>query len=263
MGPNKITELSLVVPMYNEEENVEPLLKEIDQALRSSFKNFEIIIIDDASTDQTVNKLLNLKKAIPELRVLRHEKNSGQSRAVITGIKQAQYAWVATLDGDGQNNPMDIPKLAQAVSDPRSNPSLSSWVLIAGHRAHRKDTRLKKISSKIANKIRGSLLKDQCPDTGCGLKLFPKALFMNLPQFKNMHRFLPALARREDALIINIKISHRERMRGVSKYGVMNRLFVGIVDLLGVMWLVRRPSRALCKELGKELGKELDLENKN
>lgn len=250
MNPtNPISELSLIVPMYNEEENVGPLLQEIDQALRAYFKKFEIIIVDDSSKDQTVSKLLDLKKSIPELRVLRHETNSGQSRAVMTGIKKARYDWVATLDGDGQNNPIDIPKLAQAVSDLGANPSCSSWVLIAGHRAERKDTRLKKISSKIANKIRGSLLKDQCPDTGCGLKLFPKDLFMNLPHFKNMHRFLPALARREGALIINIKISHRERMRGVSKYGVMNRLFVGIVDLLGVMWLVRRPSKASAKEL--------------
>ncbi len=246
--------LSVVVPMYNEEDNVEPLLKEILQAV-SGFKNFEIIVVDDASTDKTVEKLLNLKKDFSQnfsqnLRVLVHEKNSGQSRAVITGVKQAQYPWVVTLDGDGQNNPMDIPKLA-AVAAQKEAEKEAAWILIAGHRAHRKDTRMKKISSRIANKVRGSLLKDDCPDTGCGLKLFPKKLFMDLPHFKNMHRFLPALAKRQGAEIINIKISHRERVRGVSKYGVMNRLFVGIVDLLGVMWLVRRPSRALFKELDK------------
>lgn len=248
-----VREISLVIPMYDEEDNVEPLLLEAAEAL-AVFPVFEILVVDDASKDQTVARLLELQNKIPQLRIIRHEQNSGQSRAVITGVKQARYYWVATLDGDGQNNPHDIPKLARAVQ--------KNWVLIAGHRANRKDTRMKKISSRIANKVRGALLKDCCPDTGCGLKLFPKNLFMDLPHFKNMHRFLPALAKREGAEIINIKISHRERLRGVSKYGVMNRLFVGIVDLFGVMWLVRRPSRAIGKEIGKEVGKEVGKEIK-
>lgn len=235
-----VREISLVIPMYNEQDNVEPLLKEAADALKI-FPVFEIIVVDDASQDQTVARLLNLRQEIPQLRIIRHEKNSGQSRAVITGVKQASYYWIATLDGDGQNNPHDIPKMAKAIQ--------TNWVLVAGHRADRKDTKLKRLSSKIANKVRRALLKDNCPDTGCGLKLFPKNLFMDLPHFKNMHRFLPALAKREGAEVINVKISHRERLRGVSKYGVMNRLFVGIVDLLGVMWLVRRPSRALSKEV--------------
>jgi len=267
-----MTAVSVVVPMYQESENVSLLLNEIVAALSSEellalgLKKFEIIVVDDASRDDTLEQLilfkqiqtqaktntntnihLNLTGLISsEIRIVKHLANGGQSRAVISGVRHAKYDWIVTLDGDGQNDPKDIKNLMQAVKN------TEDWILVAGHRATRKDSGLKKISSKIANSVRGFLLKDDCPDTGCGLKLFPKKLFMALPKFKNMHRFLPALAKREGAKIINIKISHRERTRGVSKYGVMNRLFVGIVDLLGVMWLVRRPSKIESIELNNQ-----------
>lgn len=229
----QVKAISLVIPMYNEQDNVEPLVQEAVEAL-SVFEDFEILIVDDCSKDATIEKLQQMQQSVPQLRILKHQKNAGQSVAVINGVKNAKFDWVATVDGDGQNPPSNIPKMAEAVN--------ADWVLIAGHRADRKDSKLKLVSSRIANKVRGALLKDNCPDTGCGLKLFPKKLFLDLPHFRNMHRFLPALARRQGADVVNVKITHRPRERGVSKYGVMNRLFVGIVDMFGVMWLVRRPS---------------------
>lgn len=236
----KISAISLVIPMYNEEDNVEPLVNEAAEAL-SGFDKYEIVVVDDCSKDATVEKLKVMQNKLHQLRIIKHERNAGQSVAVINGVKNATYDWVATVDGDGQNPPSNIPKMAEAVN--------ADWVLIAGHRADRKDSALKLLSSRIANKVRGALLRDNCPDTGCGLKLFPKALFLSLPHFRNMHRFLPALARRQGADVINVKITHRARERGVSKYGVMNRLFVGIVDMFGVMWLVRRPSHMDTNEI--------------
>jgi dolichol-phosphate mannosyltransferase len=171
------------------------------------------------------------------LRVVRHRRSAGQSAALATGIRAARGVWIATLDGDGQNDPADIPALharAQAPDAP---------ALVAGWRARRRDTALKRFSSRLANGVRAALLGDSTPDTGCGLKVFRRETFLRLPAFNHMHRFLPALVQRDGGLVVNQRVNHRPRAAGTSKYGVMNRLFVGIVDLLGVMWLQRRPVR--------------------
>lgn len=228
--------LSVVVPVKNEQDNVEPLVREIATAL-SNTARFEIIYVNDGSTDATLQRLEALKTGFPMLRVIRHRVACGQSRAVTTGVEAAQYEWIATLDGDGQNDPADIPLLLAQLSN-LSHPA--HLELLAGWRAQRRDTFLRRLSSKVANGVRASLLKDNTPDTGCGLKLFARETFLRLPNFDHMHRFLPALVIRNGGAVVSVPVSHRARERGVSKYGVNNRLWVGMVDLLGVAWLQRR-----------------------
>ncbi len=226
--------LSVVVPVCNEAENVEPLAREIHAALAGS--DYEMIFIDDGSTDDTAAILSRLKRELPTLRVLRHSFRSGQSVAVASGVRAARAPWVATLDGDGQNDPADIPKLLAARSDP-ANERVG---LIMGNRTTRRDTAFRRLQSRIANGVRSGLLGDGTPDTGCGIKLFPRDAFLELPRFDHMHRFLPALFQRHGARVISVPVNHRPRLRGTSKYGMLNRLWVGIVDILGVMWLRRR-----------------------
>lgn len=231
-----IPELSVVVPVHNEADNLEPLINEI-QATLNGVVRYEIIYINDYSQDRTPEKLVELKRKIDALRVLTHQKQSGQSAAVRSGVKAARASLIATLDGDGQNNPADIPDLLnayneQAGDDPR--------LMIAGHRAKRQDSLIKRLSSKIANGIRSNLLSDLTPDTGCGLKVFRTEDFLALPSFDHMHRFLPALMIRSGGRVISVEVSHRPRERGKSKYGTIDRLWVGIFDLIGVMWLNRR-----------------------
>lgn len=228
-------ELSVVVPVCNEAENVEPLAREIDAALNGTA--YEMIFIDDGSTDDTAKNLLHLKASLPALRILRHSFRSGQSAAVASGVRAARAPWVATLDGDGQNDPADIPKLIAA----RELPENRGVQLFMGNRsASRKDTAFRRLQSRIANGVRGGLLGDGTPDTGCGIKIFRRDTFLELPRFDHMHRFLPALFQRQGTRVISVPVSHRERTRGTSKYGMLNRLWVGIVDILGVMWLRRR-----------------------
>jgi dolichol-phosphate mannosyltransferase len=226
--------LSVVIPVCNEAENVGPLAQEIQAAL-AHHRPFEIIFVDDGSTDGTVAALQAVRASIPEIRLLQHSQRSGQSRAVCTGVEAAQAEWVATLDGDGQNDPADIPELLRAVA--AAEPSLK---LVMGNRTTRKDTWLRRISSRVANGVRGGLLRDGTPDTGCGIKLMHRATFMRLPWFNHMHRFLPALYQRAGARVISVPVRHRPRTRGTSKYGLRNRLWVGIVDLFGVRWLILR-----------------------
>jgi dolichol-phosphate mannosyltransferase len=228
-------ELSVVVPVCNEAENVEPLAREIDAAL--SGRPYEMIFVDDGSTDDTAANLLKLKGSLPALRVLRHSFRSGQSAAVASGVRAARAPWVATLDGDGQNDPADIPGLIAA----RDSPAGRGVQLFMGNRtASRKDTAYRRFQSRIANGVRSGLLGDGTPDTGCGIKLFSRDVFMDLPRFDHMHRFLPALFQRQGARVISVPVSHRQRTRGTSKYGMLNRLWVGIVDIVGVMWLRKR-----------------------
>ena len=228
-------ELSVVVPVCNEAENVEPLAREIDAALAG--RSYEMIFIDDGSTDETAANLMKLKNSLPALRVLRHSFRSGQSAAVASGVRAARAPWVATLDGDGQNDPADIPKLIAA----RDSAEGRGVQLFMGNRtASRKDTAFRRLQSRIANGVRSGLLGDGTPDTGCGIKLFSRDVFMDLPRFDHMHRFLPALFQRHGARVISVPVSHRQRTRGTSKYGMLNRLWVGIVDICGVMWLRRR-----------------------
>jgi len=228
-------ELSVVVPVCNEAENVEPLAREIDAAL--SGRPYEMIFVDDGSTDDTAANLLKLKGSLPALRVLRHSFRSGQSAAVASGVRAARAPWVATLDGDGQNDPADIPGLIAARD---SSAGRGVQLLMGNRTASRKDTAYRRLQSRIANGVRSGLLGDGTPDTGCGIKLFSRDVFMDLPRFDHMHRFLPALFQRQGARVISVPVSHRERTRGTSKYGMLNRLWVGIVDIVGVMWLRKR-----------------------
>ena len=229
--------LSVVVPVHNEAENIKPLIAEI-MATLESVERYEIIYINDCSRDNTPEKLTSLDRKFEVLRVLTHQKQSGQSAAIRTGVKAARGDLIATLDGDGQNDPADIPKLLKAY---REQAVADARILIAGFRARRQDSFIKRLSSKIANGIRSSLLGDATPDTGCGLKIFRREDFFDLPGFDHMHRFLPALMIRNGGQVISVEVSHRPRERGKSKYGTLDRLWVGITDLIGVMWLKRRP----------------------
>lgn len=228
-------DLSVVVPVLNEADNIRPLVVEIVAALHGRAA-FEIVYVDDGSSDATPKVLADLMAEIPELRAVRHRRRAGQSAAVATGVRVARAPAIATLDGDGQNDPADILTLFGAW---RNDPD-PSRLMVAGWRARRRDTRLRRLSSRIANGVRSRLLGDATPDTGCGLKVFSREAFLDLPRFDHMHRFLPALMLRGGGRVVSVAVNHRPRERGVSKYGVMNRLWVGIIDLLGVLWLRSR-----------------------
>ena len=235
--------LSVVVPVYNEQDNVAPLVGEIVAALRGSV-DFEIVYVDDDSTDATLARLQALKAEVPELRIVRHLANGGQSTATRNGVKAARGAWIATLDGDGQNDPADIPKLLaerdRAASDVK---------LFAGWRVERKDSGSKRWASKWANAIRSRMLRDATPDTGCGIKLFEREAFLDLPYFDHMHRYLPALMQRAGWKTVSVPVNHRHRGSGVSKYNNFNRALAGVADLRGVAWLIRRNRVVATEEL--------------
>lgn len=236
-------QLSVVVPVFNERDNVKPLIDEIVAALRGHH-DFEIVYVDDCSKDDSLAVLQGLKAQVPELRVIRHISQSGQSTAVRNGVKAAHGAWIATLDGDGQNDPADIPKLVAARD---SGPA--DVKLYAGWRVNRQDTGSKRWASKIANAIRSRLLRDSTPDTGCGIKLFERDAFLDLPYFNHMHRYLPALMQRSGWKTVSVPVNHRARGAGVSKYNNLNRALVGIADLRGVAWLIRRAKRTAVEEV--------------
>jgi dolichol-phosphate mannosyltransferase len=231
-------DISIVIPVCNEEENVEPLARETADAL-AAHASHEIIFVDDGSTDGTAAAALRARAAgLSQLRLLRHARRSGQSAAIATGVRAARAPLIATLDGDGQNDPGDIPRLVAALRSSQSD----RLRLVIGNRTTRRDTWIRRVSSRIANGVRARLLRDGTPDTGCGLKVFDRAVFLDMPRFDHMHRFMPALFRREGYDVISVPVNHRERSRGRSKYGLHNRLWVGIVDLVGLVWLLRRPS---------------------
>ena len=238
-------DFSIVIPVCNEEESIGTLINEIDNALNGEYQH-EIIVVDDGSTDNTLEVLLEMKQDLATLRIIKHLQNSGQSTAVRTGVQYAKSPWIATLDGDGQNDPADIPKLYdELINNQNSDP----WLVVAGYRKKRKDTWLKRTSSKYANKIRDKLLGDGTPDTGCGLKVFARDSFLDLPYFDHMHRYIPALFQRQGGRVVSIEVNHRHRIQGVSKYGFYNRLWVGIVDILGVRWLQNRTHITKTQEL--------------
>lgn len=234
--PDYAGQLTVVVPVKNEADNILPLIEQIHAAL-TGHAEFELIYVDDGSDDGTALRLGEAKARFAALRVIRHRHSCGQSTALRTGVRAARHPWIATLDGDCQNDPADIPGLLAVLSPGRREAGLE---LVAGWRERRHDSGLRKLSSRIANGVRGTLLGDRTPDTGCGLKVFSRDLFLRLPFFDHLHRFLPALFLREGARVVSVPVSHRARTRGKSKYGVHNRLWVGIVDLFGVMWLQRR-----------------------
>jgi dolichol-phosphate mannosyltransferase len=237
--------LSVVVPVRDEAPNILPLVAEIRAALAPTGATCEVVYVDDGSTDDTPARLAEAAAGpgMPLIR-RRHRKSCGQSAAVITGVRAARGEWIATLDGDGQNDPADIPALlARALAEARAAP-----ILIAGHRVTRKDSASKRIASRLANRLRARLLRDATPDTGCGLKVFRRADFLALPHFDHMHRFLPALFLRAGGRVISVPVNHRPRTRGTSKYGNLGRAWVGLWDLMGVAWLQRRWRRPEVEE---------------
>ena len=225
-------QLSVIIPVCNEAGNLGPLVEEIERVLASRLR-FEVIVVDDGSSDGTPDEAAVLAATRHWLRIERHDRNRGQSAAIRTGVAAAAAPWVAVLDGDGQNDPADIPSLLGALA-------LSDAAMVVGERRQRHDNWARRLSSRIANNIRSSLLQDGIRDTGCGLKLFYRDAFLDLPAFDHMHRFLPALMQQRGRKVRSIRVNHRARRHGRSKYGLKNRLWVGIVDLLGVMWLERR-----------------------
>lgn len=223
------TLLSVVVPVRNEGPNIAPLVAEIRSALAGVAH--EIVYVDDGSGDDTLQRL---REAGVVAR--RHRVSCGQSAAIVTGVRAARGEWIATLDGDGQNDPADIPALLRRAQDDRG----PEPVLVAGHRTRRRDNWTKRQASRVANRIRAGLLHDKTPDTGCGLKLFRRVAFLELPHFDHMHRYLPALFIRAGGRVVSVPVNHRPRTRGVSNYGVLDRLWVGVFDLVGMYWLQRR-----------------------
>ena len=228
--------VSVVVPVRNEAGNVAPLVAEIAAALAG--RNFEVIYVNDGSSDATETELKALQARYPWLRQLRHAQSCGQSAALRTGMLAARGPIVVTLDGDGQNDPAFLPKLIDALT--QGAPKVG---LIAGQRVGRKDSGFKRFQSRVANAVRGTILRDGTRDTGCGLKAFRRDVGLALPYFDGLHRFLPALVRREGKDIGYVEVVDRPRQHGTSNYGFWDRLWIGILDLAGVWWLVRRRKR--------------------
>jgi dolichol-phosphate mannosyltransferase len=229
--------VAVVVPVRNEADNLAPLIDEIAAALTERWA-FEVIYVDDGSTDATAATLAQLRLQHPWLRQIRHAASCGQSAAVRSGVAAARAPLIATLDGDGQNDPAFLPPLIEALE--------TGWPqvgLIAGQRVGRQDTGFKRLQSRIANAVRGGVLKDGTRDTGCGLKAFPRDVFLELPYFDGLHRFLPALVRRDGFAVGYVDVIDRPRRHGHSNYGLWDRLWVGILDLAGVWWLLRRRRR--------------------
>ena len=226
--------VSIVVPVRNEADNIAPLIAEIAAALDGRWA-YEIIYVNDGSTDGTAERLAALMEQRPNLRQTPARGSSGQSAAVRSGVRAARGAIVATLDGDGQNDPAFLPDLIAAIENGGGRVGL-----VAGQRVGRKDTGFKKLQSRIANGVRSAILRDGTRDTGCGLKAFRREVFLSMPYFDGLHRFLPALVRREGFEIAYVDVIDRPRRAGVSNYGFFDRLWIGIMDLAGVWWLIRR-----------------------
>jgi dolichol-phosphate mannosyltransferase len=233
---------SVVIAVYNEAENVDAVAAEVLAKLRDA-RRFELIFVDDGSTDETAARLHALRLAHPEIRLLRHERRSGKTAALVTGIGASRADWIVTMDGDGQNDPADlVPMIDLARSRQEPSP------LVAGIRARRHDSWARRVATRFANGLRQAILKDACPDTACGLKAFRRDVFLRLPVFEGMHRFLPALFQMYGHPLLCHPVAHRARLRGQSKYTNFGRAVVGISDMLGVVWLRRRthlPTRVI------------------
>lgn len=236
--------ISVVIPAHNEAENLPTLLREVVAALWG-WMRFEILVVDDASSDDSLQRLRVLREEIPELRVIEHRAQAGQSTALRSGVKAARAPWVVTLDGDGQNDPADIARLLEARDQADAGVKL-----LAGWRVSRQDSWSKRAASRIANAVRARLLRDNTPDTGCGIKLFERSVFLDLPYFDHMHRYLPALVQRAGHATQSVPVGHRARRAGRSNYSNLGRLWVAMSDLAGVVWLVRRSRLPETDELG-------------
>lgn len=224
-------EISIIIPVYNEEENLPLLVPQVIEVLRPLDKKFEIIIIDDGSTDNSFNVIKDMGSKYMEIRYIRFEKNAGQSAAFDAGFKDALGEIVVTLDSDLQNDPRDIPKLLSYISD---------YDVVCGWRKDRKDPLVKKISSKIANRFRNLFTKDSIHDTGCSLKVYRRDFLNGVKFYRGMHRFLPILLMMEGARVAEVEVSHNPRKFGRSKYNIRNRLFTGLYDLMAVKWMQKR-----------------------
>lgn len=236
--------LSVVIPVFNESGNIASLIHEVVDQLRGQLV-FDILCVDDQSQDDTRQVLAALRMQVPELKVLVHQQRCGQSAAIRTGVKHALSPWIVTLDGDGQNDPADIPGLLRARAD--ADPGIR---LFAGWRVQRQDPAHKRWASRWANRIRQRLLRDGTPDTGCGIKLFERTAFLDLPYFDHMHRYLPALMQRAGWKTLSVPVAHRPRRSGQSKYTNLGRALAGVRDLLGVAWLIQRSHVVAVSELG-------------
>lgn len=229
---------SVIIPVYNESENIGPLARETLSVLPDDAV-FEVIFIDDASTDDTASQVLAIRAEDSRVRLVRHRRNAGQSAGIRNGAKIAAYDWVVTMDGDGQNDPADIPKLFAAMEGAPAEPPLG---LVGGLRMKRQDTLARRWASKSANAIRQAVLKDNCRDTGCSLKAIRRELLIDLPNFKGLHRYLPALAPAYGYATRFVDVNHRARAAGVSKYTNWGRALIAVRDMLGVVWLISRAS---------------------
>jgi len=251
---NPAPRVSVVVPVRDEAEAILPLIAEIRAALAG--EAFEIVYVDDGSRDATAARLDEAAASGGNLVRRRHRTSCGQSAAVVTGVRAAHGTWIATLDGDGQNDPADIPALlaraeAEVAAEVAAETGVATApgpVLVAGHRVTRRDNASKRIASRFANRLRARLLRDATPDSGCGLKVFRRADFLELPHFDHMHRYLPALFLRAGGRVVSVPVNHRPRTQGRSKYGTWDRAWVGIFDLIGVAWLQRRWRRPEVEE---------------
>jgi dolichol-phosphate mannosyltransferase len=230
-------QLSVVIPAHNEADNIATLLVEVVRATHGF--GAEIVVVDDGSTDATAAIVEHIGSAIQSVKLVRHGRNAGQSAAMLTGVRAARAPWIVSMDGDGQNDPADIANLIAA----RDAAGDGAPPMVCGWRVERRDSAAKRLGSRLANAVRSRLLGDATPDTGCSLKLFPRALYLDLPHFDHNHRFLPALYLRQGGRVLSVPVNHRPRLRGQSHYNNWQRLRVGIVDLIGVMWLMRRMRR--------------------
>ena len=228
---------SVVIPSYNEEENVIPLAEEVISTLRDLPGGYELILVDDASTDKTASVIRQLEAQYPTVRGVFHRVNAGQSAAVASGFQAARGEWVGTLDGDGQNDPADLPGMLALAEQQGVD-------CVTGVRAKRQDTWLRKFSSRVANGYRNWITGDKVSDSGCGVRVARRSALREVPVFNGLHRFLPTLLRGQGFTVIETPVNHRERMRGVSKYGVHNRLWRGIRDCFGVRWYLARAVRS-------------------
>lgn len=229
-------QLSVLIPVLDEQDNILPLLEELYAAL-AACPAFEVVVIDDGSTDGTAGRVERVLAEYPTLRLIRHGGRAGKSAALVTGARAAQGLWLAFIDGDRQNDPADIVAMLDSVE---ANPALA---LVCGVRRRRRDTLSKRLASRFANALRRALLRDDCPDTGCGLKLIRRDLFLDLPAIDCLHRFIPALVKGRGRPYVNLPVKDRPRVAGLSKYTNLHRAAVGLWDLFGVMWLLRRQKR--------------------
>jgi dolichol-phosphate mannosyltransferase len=240
-----VIDVSVVVPVHNEAENVIPLTQEIASALRGRW-SYEIIFVDDGSTDATLSRLGQIRTGHEELRILRHPRRCGQSAALQSAVQAARASCIVTLDGDGQNDPADVPRLLTLMLDAQRPLDMQ---MVVGHRFRRQDSTWRRLNSRVASAARRFVLRDDTPDSGCGLKVFTRDAFLRLPAFDHMHRFLPILMRRAGFAVRSVPVNHRRRRHGRSHYGMLDRLGVGILDLLGVLWLSRRGCTPVFEEL--------------